>query len=456
MKIDFESLVEAWLDCRRAKRRTPVAMDFEVDAESNLYNLYKEIEEGTYKISRSNAFIVLQPVKREVFAASFRDRVVHHYLAARINPLFEKEFILDSYSCRVGKGTLFGVKRLKRFIAQCSANYTEDCYVLQCDIRGFFMNIDRRLLANKLNAFLKEKYKGDDMETILYLTNMIALDNPVSRVHVKGFRHLWKGLPKDKSLFSMNGMPMPCDKAPKQLDMFVCNKELGLPIGNLTSQLFANFYLNSFDHYCKSKLRLRYYGRYVDDFFVVHQDKDFLKSLVPVFQTFLRDELGLTLHPKKIRLTHYSKGVRFVGAIVKGRTIKTGKRAIKGMRKTIGEYNYKASRRPLSDDEEEHFLQSLNSYLGLMRHHNSFSLRKKVREWLSPALDKLYYFTPEKIVRKEKVRLLRHQAVRNICANIMRCQKKAGLVPGNYDDLYMEVYAARYNCPEILNHGFTY
>ena len=155
-------------------------------------------------------------------------------------------------------------------------------------------------------------------------------------------------------------------------------------------------------------------------------------------------------------MTHYSQGVRFVGAVVKGRTIKTGKRAIKGMRKTIGEYNYKASKRPLSDDEEEHFLQSLNSYLGLMRHHNSFNLRQKVRQWFSPALDKLYYFTPEKIVRKEKVRLLRHQAVRNICANIIRCQKKAGLVPGNYDDLYMEVYAVRYNCPEILNHGFTY
>ena len=142
--------------------------------------------EERYKISRSDAFVVLEPVKREVFAASFRDRVVHHYLAARINPLFEREFILDSYSCRIGKGTLFGIKRLKRFIAQCSANYTRDCYVLQCDIRGFFMNIDRRLLADRLDRFLRANYEGDDLETVLYLSRLIALDNPVSRVHIKG------------------------------------------------------------------------------------------------------------------------------------------------------------------------------------------------------------------------------------------------------------------------------
>ena len=158
----------------------------------------------------------------------------------------------------------------------------------------------------------------------------------------------------------------------------------------------------------------------------------------------------MTLHPNKIRLSHYTNGIRFVGAIVKGRVILTGKRAVKGMRKVIGEYNYKVSKHPLSEDEEEHFLQSLNSYLGLMRHHSSMNLRKKVREWLSPALDKLYYVSPEKIVRKEKVRLLRHQTVRNICS------KKAGLVPGNYDDLYPVIYASRYNCYEILNHGFTY
>ena len=456
MKIDFESLLEAWYDCRKTKRRTAAAMEFEMDAEHNLYTLYKEIEEERYKISRSDAFVVLEPVKREVFAASFRDRVVHHYLAARINPLFEKEFILDSYSCRTGKGTLFGIKRLKRFIAQCSANYTKDCYVLQCDIRGFFMNIDRRLLADRLDRFLRANYEGDDLETVLYLTRLIARDNPVSRAHIKGHRSLWKGLPKDKSLFSMNGMPLPNETKPRQLDLFVCNRELGLPIGNLTSQLFANFYLNGFDHYCKSKLGLRYYGRYVDDFFVVHNDKEYLKSLIPLFQGYLNKELGLTLHPNKIRLTHYSKGIRFVGAIVKGRVILTGKRAVKGMRKVIGEYNYKVSKHPLSEDEEEHFLQSLNSYLGLMRHHSSLTLRKKVGEWLSPALNRLYYVSPEKIVRKKKVRLLRHQTVRNICSTIIRAQKKAGLVPGNYDDLYPVVYASRYNCYEILNHGFTY
>lgn len=456
MKIELEDLLKAWYECRKSKRHSKAAVDFEINAEANLVALYEEIKEGRYRVSPSEAFIVTEPVKREIFAASFRDRVVHHFLATRINPLFEREFIYDSYACRVGRGALFGVKRLRRFIAQGSANYTRDCYVLQCDIRGFFMNIDRQLLADRLDAFLREKYTADDRETVLYLTRLIALDNPVAHVRIKGCPRLWKGLPRDKSLFSLNGMPLPCDKQARQLELFDSNRGCGLPIGNLTSQLFANFYLNKFDHYCKSVLKLRYYGRYVDDFFVVHPDKDYLKSLVPVFQQYLRDELHLILHPAKIRLTRCAYGICFLGTQVKGRVIRTGKRTVKGLRRVIGLYNDKVSRRPLTGEEEERFMQSYNSYIGLMRHHSSFLLRCSARQWMFPALEKLFFITDEKILRRSKVMLKRHLAIRRECKHILHEQKKAGLVPGDYDRLYAGLYALRYHCPEILNHGFTH
>ncbi len=142
-KIEISEVFEAYFDCRKNKRNTANALAYEIDYENKLLQLHKEINDGTYKIGRSIAFIVNKPVKREIFAADFRDRVVHHLIINKLNHLFEKQFIYDSYSCRKGKGTLFGINRIDSFIRKCSKNYTRDCYILKLDIKGFFMHIDK-------------------------------------------------------------------------------------------------------------------------------------------------------------------------------------------------------------------------------------------------------------------------------------------------------------------------
>jgi retron-type reverse transcriptase len=144
--LALAELFEAYANCRSTKRNTLNALAFEMDYEVNLLKLCAEINDGSYQPGKSIAFIVNKPVKREIFAADFRDRVVHHLIINKLNPLFEKTFIHDSYACRKGKGTHFGIQRVDRFIRQCSQNYTKDCYVLKLDIQGFFMHINKTLL----------------------------------------------------------------------------------------------------------------------------------------------------------------------------------------------------------------------------------------------------------------------------------------------------------------------
>jgi len=297
-KIDPGDLFEAYLLCRKNKRNTHNALAFEVDYEHNLLRLANEINNGTYQPGRSIAFIVNNPVKREIFAADFRDRVVHHWLIAKLNPLFERIFINDSYACRTGKGTHLGFKQLDGFIKSCSSDYKKDCYILKLDIAGFFMHIKRKILFNSLEKLILKNYMAEDKSLVLEICKIIVYNNPAQNCIIKGRKSDWAGLPKNKSLFHS---PAGC----------------GLPIGNLTSQVFANFYLNPFDHFIKTTLNIRYYGRYVDDFVIINNDKEFLKSLIPKIRSFLQNELQLELHPKKIYLQHFSKGVKFLGVVIK-------------------------------------------------------------------------------------------------------------------------------------------
>lgn len=257
----------------------------------------EDINTGNYYPDKSIAFIVNRPVKREIFAADFRDRIVHHLIINKLNPLFEKDFIRDSFACRVEKGTHHGIKRVDTFIKRCSKNYTEDCFVLKLDIQAFFMNINRKLLFDKLHSYILDKYHLPDQKIVIDLCRKIIFYSPVDNCIIKGLKSDWKGLPKSKSLF-------------------YTTKDCGLPIGNLTSQVFANFYLNSFDHFIKNDFKVQYYGRYVDDFVIIHNDKVYLKSLIPEIKNYLIDELNLTLHPDKIYLQHYSKGVKYLGAVI--------------------------------------------------------------------------------------------------------------------------------------------
>lgn len=422
--MTFEDLIQAYTDCRRHKRGGREALAFELRLEDNLMALWRELREGTYRPGRSRCFIIGRPVRREVFAAEFRDRIVQHLLCSRIEPVLDRGMIHDSYSCRKGRGTLYGVRRIRRFIAQCSGGYTRDCYVLKCDLRGFFMSIDRGRLAERLERTLERKYAGDDKAEVLALARMIALYDPVPGARVVGSAGGWRLLPPDKSLFAVNGRPMP---GGVRFPFPVPQEGKGLPIGNLTSQLFANFYLTPFDHYVKHTLGVRYYGRYADDFVIVHQDREYLKRLVPQLEQFLRDELDLTLHPRKRYLQHYSRGVSFLGVFIRRDALFTGRRTKEGLYRTVGRWNDRAQERPLERCDLEAFRSSVNSYWGLMRHHNSYRLRRSSARRFCPELvavtgqesyRKVTLPDPYKGAKRKRKKEISRIAIENKCRQI--------------------------------------
>jgi len=358
-KIELEELFQAYFECRKNKRNTANALAFEIDYENNLVQLCEDINNGTYKIGRSIAFIVDKPVKREIFAADFRDRVVHHFVIGKLNNLFEKQFIHDSYSCRVDKGTHFGIQRVDKFIRQCSANYTKDCYILKLDLQGFFMSINKNILFEKLEQFINKKYQYPDKDLLIKLCKQIIFNDSTKNCIIKGNKRGWNNLPETKSLFHSK-------------------PNCGLPIGNLTSQVFANFYMDSFDHFAKHDLKIRYYGRYVDDFVIVHKNKDYLNNLIPKLSDFLQTELQSTIHPKKIYLQHYSKGVKFLGTVILPNRIYIANRTKGNFYNAIEKQNQIVRDHKPTKEDQQAFQSSMNSYLGIMRHYKTHKLRKEM------------------------------------------------------------------------------
>ncbi|MBU4205081.1 reverse transcriptase/maturase family protein [Patescibacteria group bacterium] len=356
-------LFQAYYDARKNKRSTINVLAFEIDYESKLFELYEEIKSEKYEISPSICFISFKPTKREIFAAGFRDRIVHHLIYNYINPYFERLFINDTYSCRVGRGTSCGIKRTDRFIRSCSDNYKKDCYILKLDIKGYFMSMDKHILYKKVEETLDRFRETTDFDVdfILRLIRKIIFHDHTKNCRTKGKREDWQGLPKSKSLF-------------------YAGENKGLPIGNLTSQLFGNIYLNDFDHFIKNKLFCRYYCRYVDDLVIVYQNKKSTRFLIPILRDYLKRNFLLEIHPNKIYLQHFSKGVAFLGTIIKPyRTYIRNQ--IKGNFYKKIQYWYKfllEKRRKLSKDEFGKFLASVNSYLGMMKHYNTYKLRKKM------------------------------------------------------------------------------
>ncbi|MEA2113501.1 MAG: hypothetical protein U9P63_02485 [Patescibacteria group bacterium] len=231
-------LFQAYYNARKNKRNTKSALSFEQGYEHKLFELYQDIKSRNYEIKPSICFINYSPVQREIFAAHFRDRVVHHLVYNYISPIFERVFIHDSYSCRTGKGTSYGIKRIDKFIRSCSNNYKTDCYILRLDIKGYFMAINRQLLFDKTIQIL-EKYrvrnfkneKGDItkwsdvfcFDTVYYLLKQIIFNDPTDNFIRKGRIENWDGLPPSKSLF-------------------YSKQGCGLPIGNLTLNYLAIFF----------------------------------------------------------------------------------------------------------------------------------------------------------------------------------------------------------------------
>ena len=296
-------IFKAYYQARSNKRNTYSQVRFERDLSRNLISLYEQVLGRTYRPERSMCFIIHDPVQREVFAASFRDRIVHHYLYNQLEPVFEPAFIYDSYSCRKGKGTLFGIERLEHHIRSCSENYHRQCFALKLDIEGYFMKMDRSLLFDMLQSRIDSLAScgrlpsGFDYDTVLFLLRQVVFLDPTKGCRIKGQLSDWRGLPSTKSLFK---------SAPG----------CGLPIGNLTSQLFSNVYLNELDQYVKRTLGFRHYGRYVDDFYIIDGSRDRLSAAIPLVADFLSSQLHLNLNYRKVKIIPVESGVPFLGAVV--------------------------------------------------------------------------------------------------------------------------------------------
>ena len=356
--IPLESFFNSYYQCRKRKRNTFKAVEFEYDYKTNIINLWREVNKEEYKIGRSITFLVTYPKLREIFAANFRDRVVHHVIMERLNPLFEADFIEDCYSCRDGKGTSYGVERLRKKIFECSEGYTKDCWIGKFDIKGFFMSIDKRILWGKLKKFIEEKYEGPDKRKLLYITESVTMHCPQKNCTRKNKKSAWKSLEKTKSLFG-------------------CDDYHGLPIGNLTSQCFANFYMSEFDH-LMSKLFDGMYGRYVDDFYVISRDKKKITKNIDFIRTWLKENLGLTLHPKKLYIQHYRRGVTFIGVTVKVDKVRINSRVVGSFFKAIHRFNMA----PTTMEEANRFIQRANSYLGFLLHYSPLEYRKRLCEMM--------------------------------------------------------------------------
>lgn len=358
-KLSYECLIKAYHDCRKNKRKSKSAMEFEMNMSYNLYTLYSDLVNDRYEIGKSNVFIVTVPVKREVFAADFRDRIVHHLVINRILPTLEKKcFIDDSYACRVGKGTLYGIKRLKEKMEKASKELKGEIYIAKFDLQGFFMSINKNILFTRLDKFIKENViweNNSEYEFYRDIIKKIIYNCPQKNCIKKSSDSSWDDLPKDKSLFN-------------------CDDFHGLPIGNLSSQIFANFYLSSFDNLMTKRFN-GYYGRYVDDFYIIHNNKEELLKIIPKLREYLFDKYEVRLHKKKIYIQYLKKGTKFTGSIVFPNRTYVSNHTTSNLYKRIDRAKHDVTK---GNFNINYYLNSINSYLGFMKPHNSFNIRKKI------------------------------------------------------------------------------
>ena len=361
MTVSYEQLLDdiysAYLQARKHKRNKRSQLMFEYSLESELASLRDEIWERRYSPSKADCFVVRDPVLREIYSSQFRDRVVHHLLYNYISPFFEERFIHDSYSCRIGKGTGAGITRLSHHIRSCSENYTKESYILKLDIRNYFASIDQEKLYQRI---MHELHKGKDdifdMELVSFLLRVIIFRDPAANANYIGPASLRKELPPLKSLRN----------APEGI---------GLPIGDLTSQLFSNIYLDSFDQWIKREMHIKHYGRYVDDFYIVHRDRAVLESLIPCIAGFLKSELGLTLHPAKIVLCRARDSIEFLGALLSPYCIRPSRRCVSSFKSEIHKIDMAEAN---SMQGRKSNIARLNARLGYVAQFRTFRLRSNV------------------------------------------------------------------------------
>lgn len=349
-ELTFEKLVRAYFDCRRRKRNTYNALRFEFLLERNLTELYDELLSGNYEISTSICFIVLNPKPREVWAANFRDRIVHHLVYNEISERFYRKFIKDTYSCIPERGSLNAVKTLRKYIEVATDGHKRDCYYLKADIKNFFVSIDKDILFAELEKEVEEEW-------VLRLLRQIVYHDCRSKVYVKSPKWKFDLLPDYKSLWNTDGSK-------------------GLPIGNLTSQFFSNVYLNVLDQYVKQHWHCKYYCRYVDDFVILDEDPQKLNEIHKDLTIFLKERLKLDLHQNKKSVNKVERGIDFVGFVEKPYRRVLRQKILRKVFKLVRDQRKEQDW--FTHEKLEKYKNSINSYLGMLRNTNGYKLRRAI------------------------------------------------------------------------------
>lgn len=338
--FSFEELVQAYFDCRQNKRNTASALAFEQQLERNLHDLNDDLCAGTYLPGKSICFVITRPKPREVWAADFRDRIVHHLLYNKISPRFYAGFIADSCACIPGRGTLYAAERLEAKVRSITQNWSKPAYYLKMDLANFFVSIDKGILHDLIARKVTEPWW-------LWLADLILFHDPRQDYELRGNAELLARVPAHKKLTNHPGTH-------------------GLPIGNLSSQLFANILLNELDQYCKHKLLARHYIRYVDDFVILHESAKWLNGAREYIEAWLPTHLNLQVNTRKTILHPIDRGIDFVGQVIKPWRRSTRIR-------TVNEAIGKVRSTPADD-----LLSVGNSYLGLIgqatAHHHDRGL----------------------------------------------------------------------------------
>lgn len=323
-----EKLVQAYYDCRRHKRTTASALRFEQNLEHNLMALHEALSDGSYRPGRSICFAISRPRPREVWAASFRDRVVHHLLYNEVADRFHRRFIADSCACIPGRGTLYAARRLESKVRSQTQNWSQPGFYLKVDLANFFVSIDKRVLWPLLMQQIPVRWwRG--------LAKMILFHDPRLDYELRGNPSVLTAVPEHKRLAN-------------------AGRYHGLPIGNLSSQFFANVLLNELDQHIKHHLGARHYTRYVDDMVILHESPDWLNDALDGINAFLPG-LGLALNQRKTILQPIHRGIDYVGHV------------IRPWRRTTRPRTLHAALARLEDMPAADVYASGNSYLGLAR-----------------------------------------------------------------------------------------
>lgn len=327
--VSLKSLFAAWNEFKKGKENKLDVQQFNLELEKNLIYLCREIQQGRYRHSKYVSFCICDPKIRNINKAEVADRILHHSIVRHIEPLFERIFIFDAYSSRKEKGTHRAVKRLQKFCLAITGNNSRTAWALKCDIRKFFDSIDHEILLSLVGERIK------DEKTMTLIEEIVR---------------------------SYSG-----------------SVDRGIPLGNFTSQLFSNVYLNKFDHFMKRDMGIKHYIRYADDFVILSRNREFLVKLVPRISEYIERELKLQLHPNKVSVRKIHKGVDFLGYVVFPTHIllrtKTKKRMLKKVRIKKKELRAKAISR-------KNFSQSLQSHFGILTHCRGIEIRIQIRDIL--------------------------------------------------------------------------